>query len=112
MQQDFASLSGSRKRCGVCLFEIDPRTEQLSFDINYDWRSAFERGVHEFHHKQLKDSSFRGCKQCQQLLATFEQHDFSFTTARWRQANGRVGPRAGLELGDRSHEFELCASPD
>jgi hypothetical protein len=111
MQQDSASLSDSRKRCGACLFELDPQTKSLSFDADYDLERVFKSfGIYEINYKHLEYSSSRGCEKCKGLITFFKQCKLSFNTAQWCRAYGRIGPRPRLMLDNSSTQLELCVS--
>jgi hypothetical protein len=110
MQQDFASLSGFRKQCGACLFELDPQTKSLRFDADYNLERVFESlGIYEVNYKHLEYSSSRGCEKCKGLITFLKQCKLSFNTAQWCWAYGRLGPRPQLML-DSSTQLELCVS--
>jgi hypothetical protein len=110
MQQDFASLSGFRKRCGACLFELDPQTKSLSFDADYNLERVFKSfGIYEVNYKHLEYSSSRGCEKCKGLITILKQCKLSFNIAQWCRAYGRLGPRPRLML-DSSTQLELCVS--
>lgn len=113
MRQGIARLGGSKKRCGVCLFELDPKTEHLRIDVDYDWETVFNTSCsHEFQFKHLEDSASRDCEKCGGIITLLKQCEVSFTTAQWWRSYGKWGPRPRLGLNDLSDQFELCVSPD
>lgn len=105
------SLFSSKRRCGVCLFKLDPGVGSLKLDVDSSPDFLFaESDCHEFTRHDLGKSASRGCRRCQTFMETFDSYGAEFSTARWWP--GQPGMREPyLELVEASLKFELNALP-
>ncbi|KAJ4315884.1 hypothetical protein N0V84_008153 [Fusarium piperis] len=104
-------MFSSKRRCGVCLFKLEPGVGSLKLDVDSSQDLLFsESDYHEFTRDDLVKSAGRGCKRCKGFMATFESSATNFSTARWWPAQpGMREPY--LELVEASLKFELNALP-
>ncbi|RSL79111.1 hypothetical protein CEP51_007626 [Fusarium floridanum] len=109
MLNKLKSLFISKRRCGVCLFKLEPGVGSLKFDIDNSQDLLFaESDYHEFTRDGLGKSVSRGCRRCKSFTATFDSYGTEFSTARWWP--GQPGMREPyLELVDAGLKFELNA---
>ncbi|KOS23459.1 hypothetical protein ESCO_006587 [Escovopsis weberi] len=116
-----SSLRG-RRRCGVCLFELDQTKAQpsrhltgIDAEVDIDWILAFAtRDTYEFTYEQLTASARQGCATCAALLKALERFGTGeFTTARWEPDSNNWGAKHPVLIVDDTDErFELFTAPE
>ncbi|POR37078.1 Uncharacterized protein TPAR_02724 [Tolypocladium paradoxum] len=112
MLKAIRSLARRRRRCGACLFALDPACEPLKVDIGGDSGAVFLMSdYHEVLYEDFVKSADRGCGRCKKIISTLGTCDVNFTTARWwpgQLSGGEARPY--LELVEAHQKFELCVS--
>ncbi|KND92074.1 hypothetical protein TOPH_03546, partial [Tolypocladium ophioglossoides CBS 100239] len=112
MLEAIRSLARRRRRCGACLFALDPACKPLKIDVGGSSDAVFMTSdYHEFSYENVAKSADRGCERCKTIVESLGRCDANFTTARWWP--GRLGggeARPYLELVEAQQKFELCVS--
>ncbi|OAQ66220.1 HET domain-containing protein [Pochonia chlamydosporia 170] len=109
--QTLKALTRRPRRCGACLFELDPRAKTLRTDLDVFVGSAFATSDrHTVSHESFITSSSRGCEKCNAILEAIAQQGISFQTAEWNYLPQRSGQGPHLELLEPGILFELCTN--
>lgn len=107
--QALKALTTRRKRCGACLFELNPKAKTLTTDLDVFVGSAFSSSdTHIVSREAFVTSSSRGCEKCGAILEALAKQDVPFQTAEWNYMPRRSGHGPYLELLEPKVLFELC----